>query len=122
MAEFLAAKPSMQIPGIIFGPAINGYHAPLFRENSSTTHSYSDLSLLSSNNTTIIGFKEKNSTRVARFEFSSKACVNLKQAFEDRILEIANITAVWTPLLLARSKPTDLLSLVTGNSYHNTYW
>jgi hypothetical protein len=97
MATFLVAKPSTQIPGIIFGPAVGGYHAPLFRENASNTHTYSDLSLLSLNNITIIGFKEKNASRVARFEFSSKAFVNLKQAFEDRILEISNLAAVWAP-------------------------
>ena len=97
MAEFLAAKPSGFVPNIIFGPAVGGYHAPLFREGASNTHTLADLEALAALPTVIIGFKEKSVSRVARFEFAPTAFINLLSAFEDRIEEIANLSSVWSP-------------------------
>jgi hypothetical protein len=97
MAEFLVAKPSAFTPNIIFGPAVGGYHAPLFREGAANTHTLADLETLSSSPNIIIGFKEKGFSRVARYEFGSKAFSNLLIAFEDRIKEISNLTPVWSP-------------------------
>ncbi len=73
MAEFLAANQTHQTPDIIFGPSVGGYLSPLFREGVSRSHSHSALEDLSSKANLVIGFKEKNESRMVRFEFPSKA-------------------------------------------------
>ena len=95
LKELLHAKISSESPTIIFGPAVGGFHLPLFREGSLRTHSIEELESLASKDIIIIGIKEKTSKLMARFEVSSIPFVNLLKGCDKRIKELSNSTSLW---------------------------
>jgi hypothetical protein len=95
LKELLHAKVSPECPTIIFGPAVGGFHLPLFREGALRSHTIEELERLASKETIIIGIKEKNSKLMARFKISPVPFVNLLEGCTKRIRELANSTSLW---------------------------
>ena len=103
LKDLLHAKTSPDIPKIIFGPAVQGYHLPLFREGHQRQHSLKELEALAVAESVIIGVKEKGSRLMARFTVSPSAFSNLLEGFEKRIRELASAGPLWSQRALAAS-------------------
>ena len=96
LKELLHAKLSTEVPTIIFGPSVQGYHIPLFREGHQRRHTLLELGNLATTDSVIIGVKEKNSRLMARFEVSPAAFSSLLEGFEKRVQELANAGSLWS--------------------------
>ena len=95
LKELLHVKLSTEVPSIIFGPSVLGYHIPLFREGLQRRHSLMEVRNLATADSLIIGVKEKNSRLMARFEVSSSAFNSLLEGFEKRVKELAKSGSLW---------------------------